>query len=176
MPGYALAETREAFRKYGNLSSPSVLCALEERLLKGNGDKLLWLTSFGAGFAAHSCELSLRLSVRQNLRGRGNCGTSASANSWLDFELDLLHSGWRLDDNSERVCGHLRGAPWFGPWRFRRVAGAKRWNFSGKVAVTRLPVRRTINCSASVRPGLDNRQRASLPSESSKTRNVTFSA
>jgi predicted naringenin-chalcone synthase len=57
LPGYALAETREAFRKYGNLSSPSVLCALEERLSKANGDKLLWLTSFGAGFAAHSCEL-----------------------------------------------------------------------------------------------------------------------
>jgi len=54
----ALAETREAFRKYGNLSSPSVLCALEERLSKANGDKLVWLTSFGAGFTAHSRELS----------------------------------------------------------------------------------------------------------------------
>jgi predicted naringenin-chalcone synthase len=52
LPEYALAETREAFRKYGNLSSPSVLCALEERLSKANGDKLLWLTSFGAGFTA----------------------------------------------------------------------------------------------------------------------------
>jgi predicted naringenin-chalcone synthase len=58
LPGYVLGETRESFRKYGNLSSPSVLCALEERLAKCNGDKLLWLTSFGAGFAAHSCELS----------------------------------------------------------------------------------------------------------------------
>jgi predicted naringenin-chalcone synthase len=58
LPEYSLAETREAFRKYGNLSSPSVLCALEERLSKANGDRLLWLTTFGAGFAAHSCELS----------------------------------------------------------------------------------------------------------------------
>jgi alkylresorcinol/alkylpyrone synthase len=58
LPGYSLAETRKAFSKYGNLSSPSVLCALEERLSKVNGDKLLWLTSFGAGFAAHSCELT----------------------------------------------------------------------------------------------------------------------
>jgi len=57
LPEYSLAETREAFRKYGNLSSPSVLCALEERLSKANGDRLLWLTTFGAGFAAHSCEL-----------------------------------------------------------------------------------------------------------------------
>ena len=58
LPEFSLAETREAFRKYGNLSSPSVLCALQERLSKPNGDKLLWLTTFGAGFAAHSCELS----------------------------------------------------------------------------------------------------------------------
>ena len=58
LPEYSLAETREAFRKYGNLSSPSVLCALEERLSKANGDRFLWLTTFGAGFAAHSCELS----------------------------------------------------------------------------------------------------------------------
>jgi alkylresorcinol/alkylpyrone synthase len=58
LPEFSLAETREAFRKYGNLSSPSVLCALEERLSKPNGDQLLWLTTFGAGFAAHSCELS----------------------------------------------------------------------------------------------------------------------
>ncbi|HEY5705105.1 MAG TPA: hypothetical protein VIS96_05985 [Terrimicrobiaceae bacterium] len=58
LPGYLLSETREAFRKYGNLSSPSVLCALEERLFKANGDQLLWLTTFGAGFTAYSCELS----------------------------------------------------------------------------------------------------------------------
>jgi len=55
---YVLAETREVFRKYGNLSSPAVLCALEERLSRADGDRLLWLTSFGAGFAAHSCKLS----------------------------------------------------------------------------------------------------------------------
>jgi predicted naringenin-chalcone synthase len=58
LPGYLLSETRESFRKYGNLSSPSVLCALEERLGKANGDRLLWLTTFGAGFTAHSCELN----------------------------------------------------------------------------------------------------------------------
>jgi predicted naringenin-chalcone synthase len=58
LPEYSLAETRETFRKYGNLSSPSVLCALEERFSRANGDRLLWLTTFGAGFAAHSCELS----------------------------------------------------------------------------------------------------------------------
>jgi hypothetical protein len=25
----------------------------------------------------------------------------------LDFEFELLPTRWRLDDNSERVCGHL---------------------------------------------------------------------
>ena len=64
-------------------------------------------------------------------------------------------------------------------WTFEIPASCRRQALElsrEKVAVTRLPVRRTINCSASVRLGLDNRQLASLPSESSKTRNVTFSA
>jgi len=56
---YRLTETREVLRKYGNMSSPSVLIALEERLKNCNGDgSKLWLTGFGAGFAAHCCELS----------------------------------------------------------------------------------------------------------------------
>ena len=66
LPEYPLIETREAFRKYGNLSSPSVLCALEERLSKANGDKLLWLTTFGAGFTAYSCELEKVEGRRKN--------------------------------------------------------------------------------------------------------------
>jgi len=44
---------------HGNMSSPSVLFALEEVLTDpsnvSNGD--LWLVSFGAGFSAHSCRL-----------------------------------------------------------------------------------------------------------------------
>jgi alkylresorcinol/alkylpyrone synthase len=58
LPQYRLTETREVLRKYGNLSSPSVLLALEERLSGVDNDRMLWLTAFGAGFAAHSCELS----------------------------------------------------------------------------------------------------------------------
>ncbi|NJM39023.1 MAG: hypothetical protein HC845_14840 [Akkermansiaceae bacterium] len=55
---YQLSETREIMREFGNMSSPAVLFALERRL-SGNhaGDRRLWLTSFGAGFAAHGCEL-----------------------------------------------------------------------------------------------------------------------
>lgn len=58
LPAYRLHETREALRLYGNLSSPSMLVALEERLRNFPDDRRLWLTSFGAGFAAHSCELT----------------------------------------------------------------------------------------------------------------------
>ena len=58
----------DAFRKLitnlcdcGNMSSPSVLFALERALRDGspdgNGD--WWLTSFGAGFSAHGCRIGL---------------------------------------------------------------------------------------------------------------------
>lgn len=56
LPGYPLSETRAVLRDYGNISSPCVLVALE-RALEAGPPGNLWLTSFGAGFAAHSCEL-----------------------------------------------------------------------------------------------------------------------
>jgi alkylresorcinol/alkylpyrone synthase len=55
---FHLTETRAVLRDHGNMSSPSVLFALERRLSNGgNDDQRLWLTAFGAGFAAHACEL-----------------------------------------------------------------------------------------------------------------------
>ncbi|MBG7607680.1 MAG: stilbene synthase [Verrucomicrobia bacterium] len=57
LPFY-LTETREILRRHGNMSSPSVLFALAERLKTSPEDTSLWLTAFGAGFAAHSCQLS----------------------------------------------------------------------------------------------------------------------
>ena len=57
LSGFHLEETREVLMNYGNCSSPSVLFALEERIGKTDLDQRLWLTSFGAGFAAHSFEL-----------------------------------------------------------------------------------------------------------------------
>ena len=56
LDGCTLAETRKVLDQYGNCSSPSVLFALEERMKNGPRDQHLWLTSFGAGFAAHSFE------------------------------------------------------------------------------------------------------------------------
>lgn len=55
---FELKETRSVLRDYGNMSSPSVLFALERRLVEANEDQSLWLTAFGAGFAAHACELT----------------------------------------------------------------------------------------------------------------------
>ena len=52
------ASTR-VLRECGNMSSPSVLFALEETLKDGppNGAGDFWLVSFGAGFSAHSCRI-----------------------------------------------------------------------------------------------------------------------
>jgi alkylresorcinol/alkylpyrone synthase len=56
IPGTRLAETREVLRRYGNTSSPSVLIALQKTM--DSSARHLWLSTFGAGFSAHSCELS----------------------------------------------------------------------------------------------------------------------
>ena len=55
--GWSLEETRKVLNDYGNCSSPCVLFALEERLKSDSVDDRYWLTSFGAGFSAHSCEM-----------------------------------------------------------------------------------------------------------------------
>jgi len=54
---YKLAESRAVLADHGNMSSPSVLFALARRLQQSPDDSRLWLTAFGAGFAAHSCEM-----------------------------------------------------------------------------------------------------------------------
>jgi predicted naringenin-chalcone synthase len=59
LPDYSLAASGQVLRDHGNMSSPSVLFALEETLRQArpgpDGD--FWLVSFGAGFSAHSCRL-----------------------------------------------------------------------------------------------------------------------
>ncbi|MDQ8204361.1 stilbene synthase [Pelagicoccus sp. SDUM812003] len=60
LPQYALAPSKAALREFGNMSSPSVMFALEMYLKSGDcsrHDGDLWLSSFGAGFAAHSFRL-----------------------------------------------------------------------------------------------------------------------
>ncbi len=61
---FALEESAAVLRRHGNMSSPSVLFALGDHL-QNNFDGSsktqpsdLWLTSFGAGFAAHACRLT----------------------------------------------------------------------------------------------------------------------
>ncbi len=57
---HSLDASVRVLRDYGNMSSPSVLFALEESLKDGppNGTGDFWLVSFGAGFSAHSCRLA----------------------------------------------------------------------------------------------------------------------
>jgi len=60
MPSYPLREASNVLRDYGNMSSPSVLFALEEHLsvCETEFPTNLWLTSFGAGFTCHACRLN----------------------------------------------------------------------------------------------------------------------
>ncbi|MGJ8657549.1 MAG: type III polyketide synthase [Akkermansiaceae bacterium] len=53
-----LSYAREVMRKYGNLSSPSVMVALELFLDQATDEQHLWMCGFGAGFSAHACELT----------------------------------------------------------------------------------------------------------------------
>lgn len=55
--GRPLDETRAVLADCGNMSSPSVMFAVERALATVNGDSRWWLTAFGAGFAAHACEM-----------------------------------------------------------------------------------------------------------------------
>jgi len=59
LPGYPLDASAAVLKNHGNMSSPSVLFALEEALRTASpgpeGD--FWLVSFGAGFSAHSCRI-----------------------------------------------------------------------------------------------------------------------
>ena len=57
---HALTASTATLRKFGNMSSPSVLFALEETLRTTKPDTTgdFWLVSFGAGFSAHSCRMA----------------------------------------------------------------------------------------------------------------------
>jgi alkylresorcinol/alkylpyrone synthase len=57
LPGWDFPESRAVLRDCGNLSSPSVLFALDRALQAGASpaDDDWWLVAFGAGFSAHGC-------------------------------------------------------------------------------------------------------------------------
>lgn len=60
LPAYPLDATRAVLRDHGNMSSPSVLFALDHALRTARPEpgRDWWLVSFGAGFSAHSCRIS----------------------------------------------------------------------------------------------------------------------
>jgi len=61
VPGYSLEASQRVLHRCGNMSSPSVLFALEETLKTASPgpDGDFWLVSFGAGFSAHACRIGL---------------------------------------------------------------------------------------------------------------------
>ena len=61
LPEFSLASSRSVLRNFGNMSSPSVLFALEEALRGDFPDRNQdwWMVSFGAGFSAHGCRIGL---------------------------------------------------------------------------------------------------------------------
>lgn len=56
--GYSLDEAERVLNSCGNMSSPSVMFALEEHLSAAPDTRHLWLTSFGAGFSVHGMHLT----------------------------------------------------------------------------------------------------------------------
>jgi alkylresorcinol/alkylpyrone synthase len=58
---HSVEASRRVLRDNGNMSSPSVLFALEETLRESQPDEDgdFWLVSFGAGFSAHGCRIGL---------------------------------------------------------------------------------------------------------------------
>lgn len=59
LPGRTFPEAREVLRSCGNMSSPSVLFALERHLAAPAPPGPRWLVSFGAGFSCHAVWLEL---------------------------------------------------------------------------------------------------------------------
>jgi alkylresorcinol/alkylpyrone synthase len=59
--GCDLSASRAVLRECGNMSSPSVLFALERALRDGLPDETgdWWLATFGAGFSAHGCRVGI---------------------------------------------------------------------------------------------------------------------
>lgn len=57
---HTLESSARVLRNHGNMSSPSVLFALEDTLREQTPDAAgdFWLVSFGAGFSTHSCRLA----------------------------------------------------------------------------------------------------------------------
>ncbi|MEM6884623.1 MAG: stilbene synthase [Verrucomicrobiota bacterium] len=56
--GKRLTESREILRDYGNMSSPSLLFALEQHLKSEIPAEDLWLVTFGAGFTCHAARFN----------------------------------------------------------------------------------------------------------------------
>jgi predicted naringenin-chalcone synthase len=62
LSGHDVRWSQAVLREYGNMSSPSVLFALQAALQDGAPDGLWWMSSFGAGFSCHGALLEVERS------------------------------------------------------------------------------------------------------------------
>jgi alkylresorcinol/alkylpyrone synthase len=62
LSGHDVRWSQEVLREYGNMSSPSVLFALQAALEDGAPDGLWWMSSFGAGFSCFGALLEVERS------------------------------------------------------------------------------------------------------------------
>lgn len=60
LSGHDVRWSQVVLRDYGNMSSPSVLFALQAALADGAPDGLWWMSSFGAGFSCHGAFLEVQ--------------------------------------------------------------------------------------------------------------------
>jgi len=58
-PGQSLEVSRAVLREFGNMSSPSILFCLQQALDRHPETSCWQLCSFGAGFSAHACRVTL---------------------------------------------------------------------------------------------------------------------
>ncbi|MGH8022483.1 MAG: type III polyketide synthase [Limisphaerales bacterium] len=59
LSGHDVRWSQGVLREYGNMSSPSVLFALQAALEDGAPDGIWWMSSFGAGFSCHGALLEV---------------------------------------------------------------------------------------------------------------------
>lgn len=62
LSGHDVRWSQAVLREYGNMSSPSVLFALQAALADGAPDGLWWMSSFGAGFSCYGALLEVERS------------------------------------------------------------------------------------------------------------------
>ena len=68
IPQHSLESSATVLRRYGNMSSPSILFALQQHLNQTDSPRHLWISSFGAGFTCFGFQLSKTIDLKPSTR------------------------------------------------------------------------------------------------------------